>query len=165
MTPAAIELRGISKSFGTLVANNSIDLTIARGEIRAIVGENGAGKSTLMNILYGLQQPDAGEIRIFGQPVQFYSALDAIKAGLGMVHQHFMLFPSLSVYENVVFGAEPGKAGCFDRRTAINQVTALSEQFGLQLDVQARVQDLSLSLKQRVEIVKDALPAGIDLDF
>src|SRR5680860_1715005 len=103
----ALELRGITKRFGSLVANNAIDFECRRGEIHALLGENGAGKSTLMNVLYGLQQPDAGEILLDGEPVRIESARKAIGLGIGMVHQHFMLVPVMSVAENLVLGSEP----------------------------------------------------------
>lgn len=154
MIVPAIELRGITKYFGALAANQQIDLSVGRGEIHALVGENGAGKSTLMNILYGLVASDAGTVRILGEEVRLRSSLDAISVGLGMVHQHFMLFPSLSVYENVIYGAEPNVAGFIRRKRAIRQVADLAERFGLGLDVRARVSDLPVGLKQRVEILK-----------
>ena len=136
---AALELRSIVKRFPGVLANDHISLTVEAGEIRALVGENGAGKSTLMNILYGLLEPDEGEFLIRGERCRFRSPLDAIEAGLGMVHQHFMLFPSLSVTENVVFGVEPSRAGLVDMDRAQAQVLALAKQFNLRIDPHATV--------------------------
>ncbi len=152
--PPALELRGIVKRFPGVVANDRVDLAVERGEIRALLGENGAGKTTLMRILYGLYAPDEGEIYLGGQPQRFRSPTDAIQAGLGMVHQHFMLFPSLSVAENVVFGHEPKRWGLVDRRAAELRVAELGERFGLQIDPAATVDDLPVGARQRVEILK-----------
>lgn len=151
---AALELRGIVKRFPGVVANDHVDLTVERGEIRAILGENGAGKTTLMRVLYGLEQPDEGEIHLHGRRQTFRSPLEAIRAGLGMVHQHFMLFPSLTVGENVVYGREPRRRGLIDRRTMTAQVTALAERYGLGVDAGARLGDLAVGVRQRVEILK-----------
>lgn len=152
-TPA-LELQGIVKKFGKVLANDHVDLSVDRGEIRALVGENGAGKTTLMRVAYGLYQPDEGEIRVGGVGKRFSSALDAIGAGLGMVHQHFMLFPDLSVAENVVFGAEPSKLGAIDHRAAAERIDRLSQQHGLDVDPDLLVRDLSVGSRQRVEILK-----------
>src|SRR5215212_4372979 len=130
-----LELRDITKRFGTLVANDRISLTVEPGEIHALLGENGAGKSTLMNILYGLYRADEGQIRLGGKPVVFGSAKDAIAAGIGMVHQHFMLIPVMSVAENIVLGSEPRReAILLDERGAEEQVRELSQRFGLAVD-------------------------------
>lgn len=153
MSPA-LELRSIVKRFPGVLANDHIDLAVDVGEIRALVGENGAGKTTLMNILYGLTQPDEGEILIHGSRSRFQSPLDAIRSGLGMVHQHFMLFPSFTVTENVIYGAEPTRGGVIDRREAEEEVRELSERFGLQIDPQARVGGLPVGIRQRIEILK-----------
>jgi ABC-type uncharacterized transport system ATPase subunit len=150
----AIELRGIVKRFPGVLANDHIDLSVEPGEIRALVGENGAGKTTLMSILYGLYQPDEGEIILQGRPHRFRSPLEAIRAGLGMVHQHFMLFPSLTVSENVVYGAEPTRAGFVDNQSANQQVANLARRYGLFVDPTARVGDLPVGIRQRVEILK-----------
>jgi simple sugar transport system ATP-binding protein len=152
--PLAVEMRGITKRFGSLVANDHIDLVVARGSIHALVGENGAGKSTLMNLLYGLYVPDAGEIFINGRQVVLHGPGDAIKQGIGMVHQHFMLIPPLTVAENIVLGAEPPNPVIFPRAEAIKRVTELSNLFGLRVDPTARVGDLPVGLQQRVEILK-----------
>jgi simple sugar transport system ATP-binding protein len=150
-----LELAGITKRFGSLVANDHIDLTVEPGEIRALLGENGAGKSTLMNILYGLTQPDEGEIRVDGKPISIRSPKDAIAAKIGMVHQHFMLVPVFTVAENVTLGQEPTRRlGLLDRRRARSEVRNLSQQFGLDVDPDAVVEELPVGIQQRVEIIK-----------
>jgi len=154
MSTAAVELRAISKRFDAVVANDGIDLVLARGTVHAVMGENGAGKSTLMSILFGLVRPDSGEIVVDGETRSFQSPLDAIAAGLGMVHQHFRLFDSMTVAENVVFGAEPTRGGRIDRAAAAERVRSLADRYGLDTDPQARVGDLSAGARQRVEILK-----------
>jgi simple sugar transport system ATP-binding protein len=150
-----LELQGITKRFGSLVANDHIDLSIAPGTIHALLGENGAGKSTLMNILYGLIQPDEGKILVDGQPITVHSPKDALAAGIGMVHQHFMLVPVFTVAENVALGHEETKPlGWLDRRRMRAKVRALSEQYGLQVDPDALTEDLPVGVQQRVEILK-----------
>lgn len=144
---------GIVKRFGTLVANDHVNLQAYAGEILALVGENGAGKSTLMNVLSGLLQPDGGEIQLKGEPVRFRSPRDAIERGIGMVHQHFMLIPKLTVAENVVLGREPSGI-IFDVATSRRKVLELSEAYGLKLSPETRVESLSVGLQQRVEILK-----------
>jgi general nucleoside transport system ATP-binding protein len=155
-----LELRGITKRFGSLVANDGIDLVVQPGEIRALLGENGAGKTTLMNVLYGLMQPDEGEILLDDKPIAINSPRDAIRAKIGMVHQHFMLVPVFTVAENVTLGSEPvrkGPLGLLDRRTARREVLALSERFGLRVDPDAIVEELPVGVQQRVEIIKALL--------
>ena len=150
-----LELKGITKRFGPLVANNDINLTIEEGHIHALLGENGAGKSTLMNVLYGLRQPDEGEILIDGKPVHFDGPGDAVAAGIGMVHQHFMLIPVFTVAESIALGFEPTKAsGLIDLAQARKTVKEVSARFGFDLDPDALIEDLSVGAQQRVEIVK-----------
>ena len=150
-----IELRGITKRFGAVVANSDVNLKIRAGEILGLLGENGAGKSTLMNVLSGLYRPDEGEILIDGKPVNFRDAKDAIHAGIGMVHQHFMLVPVFTVAENVVLGVEPTAA--FDRldlAKARRQVSEISAAHGLEVDPDAIIEEIPVGLQQRVEIIK-----------
>jgi general nucleoside transport system ATP-binding protein len=150
-----LELQGITKRFGSLVANDHIDLSIAPGTIQALLGENGAGKSTLMNILYGLMQPDEGKILVDGQPITVHSPKDALAAGIGMVHQHFMLVPVFTVAENVALGHEETRTlGWLDRRRMRAKVRGLSEQYGLRVDPDALTEDLPVGVQQRVEILK-----------
>jgi general nucleoside transport system ATP-binding protein len=152
--PPAIELVGIDKRFGEVQANRAVDLVIRAGTIHGIVGENGAGKSTLMSILYGFYEPDAGEIRVAGRPLAIRSPSDAIAAGIGMVHQHFMLVEPLSVVENVMLGAEGGALLAEGERAARAEIARLARDYGLALDPDATVETLSVGLRQRVEIVK-----------
>jgi general nucleoside transport system ATP-binding protein len=173
-----LELRSITKRFGSLVANDHIDLVVQPGEIRALLGENGAGKTTLMNVLYGLIQPDEGEILLDDEQVVIHSPRDAIRARVGMVHQHFMLVPVFTVAENVTLGTEPVRRlatpavnlgglrvpalglpsiGLLDRRKARRDVLELSERFGLRVDPDALVEDLPVGVQQRVEIIKALL--------
>ena len=150
-----LELRGITKRFPGVVANDDVNLAVRGGEVLALVGENGAGKSTLMNILYGLYKADEGEILVDGQPVTFTSPHDAIAASIGMVHQHFMLVPVFTVTENVVLGVEPITSfGRIDINTARARVAELSKEFGLHLDPDAITEDLAVGIQQRIEIVK-----------
>jgi ABC-type uncharacterized transport system ATPase subunit len=152
-TPA-LELRGITKRFGSLVANDAIDFELRRGEIHALLGENGAGKSTLMNVLYGLLQPDEGEIVLDGKPVRVDSSRRAIQLGIGMVHQHFMLVPVMTVAENLVLGSEPHRGPLLDYAAAAARTRELSERFGLAVDPDAKVEDLGVGAQQRVEILR-----------
>jgi ABC-type uncharacterized transport system ATPase subunit len=153
--PPILELRGITKRFPGVLANDHIDLTLNEGEILSILGENGAGKTTLMNILYGLYTPDAGEIMMRGSKVSIRNPHDAIHMGIGMVHQHFMLIPVFTVTENVMLGVESIRAGgILDRKAVSKQVNEISSRFGLQVNPEARVEDLSVGVQQRVEIIK-----------
>src|SRR5881227_1973931 len=148
-------MRGVSKRFPGVVANDHIDLRVAAGEVHALLGENGAGKSTLMNILYGLYHPDGGEIRLNGKLVSFSSARDAIDAGIGMVHQHFMLIPVMTVAENVVLGTEPVRSGVFlDEPAAEKRVADMARTLHFVVDPKALVEDISVGQEQRVEIKK-----------
>lgn len=150
-----LELRGITKTFGSLVANDSIDLTVEAGEIHCLLGENGAGKSTLMNVLYGLYSADRGEILLDGQVQHFAGPGDAMRAGIGMVHQHFMLIPVFTVAENVMLGHEPTRfGGRLDLPAARAKVREISERFGFDVDPDALVEDLPVGVQQRVEIIK-----------
>jgi simple sugar transport system ATP-binding protein len=159
--PPAVELIKITKHFPGVLANAQVSVSVAQGEVHALVGENGAGKSTLMNILYGLVRPDSGQIRVRGRAVEFHSPRDAIAQGLGMVHQHFMLVPSYTVAENIVLGQEPQRYGLFDRRAAERNVAALSEKYHLRVDPRATIWDLPVGAQQRVEILK-ALYCGAE---
>jgi general nucleoside transport system ATP-binding protein len=150
-----LELRGITKRFGALVANDRVDLSVTPGQVHALLGENGAGKTTLMNVLYGLMQPDEGDIVLDGQPARFGSPKDAIAAGIGMVHQHFMLVPVFTVAENVTLGIEETRpTGLLDRRKTRRDVRELSRRYGLEIDPDAVVENLPVGIQQRVEIVK-----------
>ena len=150
-----LELQGITKVFGPLVANDHIDLVVEPGEIHALLGENGAGKSTLMNVLYGLYDPDDGQILLDGAPARFKGPGDAVAAGIGMVHQHFMLVPVFTVAESVALGYEPaGPAGVLRLDEARRRVTEISERFGFHVDPDALIEDLPVGVQQRVEIIK-----------
>ena len=152
---ALLQAIGIGKTYpGGVVANDGVDLVVQPGEVHAVVGENGAGKSTLMKILFGIEQPNAGELRLDGQPVSFANPRQAIDAGIGMVFQHFSLVPSFTVYENVVMGSEPRSGIRFDREKAIAQVRELSEKFRLNVDPTQPVRNLPVGQQQRVEILK-----------
>jgi ABC-type uncharacterized transport system ATPase subunit len=150
-----LELSGLTRSFGSLVANDSIDLVIEPGEIHCLLGENGAGKSTLMNMLYGLLQPDSGEILVNGEKVTINSPSQAIAHGIGMVHQHFMLVPVFTVAENIMLGRETTRGGgVLDRKQAYARVRELSDRYGLEVDPAALVEDIPVGVQQRVEIIK-----------
>jgi ABC-type uncharacterized transport system ATPase subunit len=150
----AVELRGITKRFPGVVANRDIELQVARGEVHAIVGENGAGKSTLMKTLYGMHRPDEGQILLDGREVHLRSPADAIAAGIGMVHQHFMLADNFTVLENIVLGSEPTRGGVVHRTEARRRILEISERYRLDLDPDVLVEDLGVGARQRVEIAK-----------
>lgn len=150
----AVELIDITKTFPGVVANDDVNLSVGLGEIHAVVGENGAGKSTLMKILYGMQQPDEGDIKIRGEDVNLHTPKDAIAHGIGMVHQHFMLADYLTVLENIVLGSEPRKGVQIDFAAARSRINELAEQYGLALNPDANVEDLTIGERQRVEIMK-----------
>ncbi len=150
-----LELRGITKRFGPLTANDHIDLTVEPGQIHCLLGENGAGKSTLMNVVFGLLHPDEGEILVDGVPQRFANSGEAVRKGIGMVHQHFMLVPVFSVAENVVLGFEPTRSlGRLDRARAREEIRRTSQEFNLEVDPDAIVENLPVGLQQRVEILK-----------
>ncbi len=155
MSEIAVELKGITKYFGSLLANDKIDLKVEKGHIHALLGENGAGKTTLMNILYGLYSSDEGDIFLHGKKTKINDPKDAINKGIGMVHQHFMLIPVFSVAENIVLGSEPSNFGInFDLEKSIQQVKELSDKYGLYVEPNAIIQDIPVGVQQRVEILK-----------
>ncbi len=159
----AVDMRAISKVWPGVVANDHVDFSVRKGEIHALVGENGAGKTTLMNILYGLIRPTSGEIVVNGRSMQIHSPRDAIGLGIGMVHQHFMLIPVMTVGENITLGYEPVTRGdIYDKVGARQQIAELTHRYGLTLDPDARTGDLPVGLQQRVEIVK-TLYRGADI--
>ena len=161
--PAVLELRGITKQFPGVLANDHIDFDLRRGEVHALLGENGAGKSTLMSILYGLYTADSGQILMDGKPVTIASPKHAIELGIGMVHQHFMLIPVMTVTENIVLGQEPTRDGVLlDYDAAAKRVRDLSESFGLAVNPSARIQEITVGQQQRVEILK-ALYRGAEI--
>ena len=152
----ALEMKGITKYFSStdVQANDNVNLTVEAGEVLALVGENGAGKTTLMNILYGLIKPDSGEIFINGEKVQIGHPDDAIKNGIGMVHQHFKLVPSFTVAQNIILGMEPNKAGFLSPKEENKVVKELADKFNLPVDPKAQIRDLPVGMQQRVEILK-----------
>lgn len=150
-----LEMKNITKAYGPVLANDNVNLTLNKGEILAVVGENGAGKSTIMKILYGLEEATSGEIYLNGQLKDFKNPQDAIKNGIGMVQQHFMLFNPFTVAENIVYGNEPKSSGIFfDRKKAIKTVRKLSEEYGLDIDPTKKTKDCPVGLQQRIEILK-----------
>src|SRR5438477_622316 len=156
-------MRGIRKEFPGIVANDHVSFDLRKGEVHALLGENGAGKSTLMNILYGLYTPDEGEILLNGKPIELGATKTAIEHGIGMVHQHFMLIPVMTVAENIVLATEPKHAGVLlDYDAAEKRVRELSERFGLAVDPRQRIQNITVGQRQRVEILK-ALYRGAEV--
>ncbi len=149
-----VQMKDIVKKFGDFTANDHINLTVHKGEVHAILGENGAGKSTMMNVLCGLYKPTSGQILINGKEVQFSSPKDAIDIGIGMVHQHFMLIQPFTVTENIILGMEPVKGLVVDKETAKKKVMELSERYGMKVDPDAKIEDISVGMQQRVEILK-----------
>jgi len=162
LSTKVVEMRNIVKKFGDFTANNGVQLTVHKGEIHAILGENGAGKSTLMNQLYGLYKPTSGDIIINGERLEMNNPKDAIAAGIGMVHQHFMLVQPFTVTENIVLGTEPTKGMTLDMATARQNVVDISEKYGLSIDPDAKIEDISVGMQQRVEILK-ALYRGAEI--
>ncbi len=158
-----LEMKGITKRFHSVVANDNVDFTLRKGEIHTLLGENGAGKSTLMKILYGLYHADAGTITIDGRVQVINEPNDALRLGIGMVHQHFMLIPQFTVVENLILGTEPKRGGLFmDLDAGIQKVQAVSQQYGLSIDPTAKIMNISVGMQQRVEILK-ALMRGADI--
>ena len=157
-----LELRGITKRFPGVIANDDVRFELRKGEVHALLGENGAGKSTLMNILYGLYQPDEGEIFMNGKPLRITSPREAIDSGIGMVHQHFMLIPVMTVAENIVLGTEPRSGVLLDLNAANERVRELSQRFGLAVRPEAKVESISVGQQQRAEILK-ALYRGAEV--
>lgn len=150
-----LEMQGITKRFPGVLANDNIDFSLKKGEVHALLGENGAGKSTLMNVLYGMYRPEEGEIILNNQKVTIREPIDAIDLGIGMVHQHFMLVPVMTVAENMIIGNETVKYGAFlDIKTAVKKIKSLSEKYGLEIDPNAYIKDLPVGIRQRVEILK-----------
>lgn len=157
-----VQMKHIVKKFGDFTANDGINLTLHKGEVHAILGENGAGKSTLMNVLYGLYKPTSGKIAIHGKDVDFHGPKDAIASGIGMVHQHFMLIQPFTVTENIILGVEPVKGLAIDKETSRKKVLELSEKYGMKVDPDAKIEDISVGMQQRVEILK-VLYRGADV--
>jgi len=152
--PTILEAKGITKQFPGVLANDQVDFDLQQGEIHALLGENGAGKTTLMNILYGLYKPDSGQVSVNGQPIVIHSPKDSIRAGIGMVHQHFMLIPVFTVAENIMLGDETTRYGILDEKAVTKRVVELSKQYGLDLEPDAIVGNLPVGVQQRVEIIK-----------
>ena len=153
-TSPAVELRGLSKRFGSCIANDGVHLRVEQGSIHGVVGENGAGKSTAMKMIYGVFPPDAGEILVEGKPCSWFSPADAIAAGIGMVHQHFMLAGPHTALDNILVGAEPTRFGVINRKDARRRLEKLSQQYGLQVDLDPSVEELPVGIQQRIEILK-----------
>ena len=155
MAVEVLRMEGITKIYGNgFVANKNVTFWLNKGEILALVGENGAGKTTLMKVLFGLENPQSGQVFMDGEPVKILNPLDAISKGIGMVHQHFMLLPSLTVAENVVLGIEPMKNGLFDFKKAVEMTREVAEKYKFDIDPLMKVADLSVGQMQKVEIMK-----------
>ncbi|WP_134702245.1 ABC transporter ATP-binding protein [Ammoniphilus sp. YIM 78166] len=154
MSDIVVEMRGITKRFPGIIANNNVSFAVKKGEIHALLGENGAGKSTLMNILFGLYEQDEGDVLIRGEKVRIQSPNDANRLGIGMVHQHFMLVEPFTVTENIILGSEPTQNGSIDRKLARKKVVEISERYGLSVNADARISEISVGMQQRVEILK-----------
>ena len=151
---SVIEMKNITKAFGTFKANDNINLNVKKGEIHALLGENGAGKSTLMNILSGLLEPTSGTILINGKEEKIANPTVANHLGIGMVHQHFMLIDNFTVEENIVLGSEPTKSGVLDKKKAYEDIMAVSDRYGFKIDPKELVSNISVGMQQRVEILK-----------
>lgn len=149
-----LEIKNVTKRFPGVLANDRISFELREGEIHAILGENGAGKTTLMNIIYGLYQPDEGEIKIHGKTVVIKSPRDAINLGIGMVHQHFTLVSNMTALDNIILGREPVKGPMLDRKKARKTITELKNKFKLDIDLDAKIWQMSVGEKQKVEILK-----------
>ena len=152
-----LDMQNITKIFPGVKANDNVNLSIKKGEIHALVGENGAGKTTLMNVLYGLYEADGGQIFYEGNKIKLNGPQDAIKLGIGMVHQHFMLVDPLTVTENIVLGNEPRSGLMLDQKAAKKEVQDISNKYGLFVDPEAKIEDISVGMQQRVEIIKTCL--------
>lgn len=161
-TTVVVAMKDIVKKFGDFIANDKINLTLHKGEVHAILGENGAGKSTLMNVLYGLYKPTSGTIEMNGKEVEFHGPKDAISHGIGMVHQHFMLIQPFTVTENIILGVEPVKGIAIDMQLSRKKIVELSEKYGMKVDPDAKIEDISVGMQQRVEILK-VLYRGADI--
>ena len=153
---AALELRGITKRFGDLTANDHVDLTVRKGTVHAVIGENGAGKSTLMNVICGLYQPDEGELFVYGEKKRFKNPSEASRAGIGMVHQEFMLFPDLTVLDNIIMGYELKKGFLLDLDKARLKIEEICREYHFNIPLEAYVKDLPVSMLQQIEIVNIA---------
>lgn len=150
----AIELLHITKRFPGVIANDDVTVQVQDGEIHGLLGENGAGKSTIMNILYGMSRPDEGVVRVYGKEVEFHTPMDAIRQGIGMVHQHFKLMPDETVLRNIILGWAPRKGIMIDEKKAVEEITAIMDQYGLKVNLKAKIHQISVGEKQRVEIIK-----------
>ena len=157
-----VEMKDIVKKFGDFTANDHIQLKVHKGEVHAILGENGAGKSTMMNVLSGLYKPTSGQIYMNGKPVNFHSPKEASDMGIGMVHQHFMLIRPFTVLDNIILGIEPVKGVVIDKKTAREKIEELSKRYNMSIDLDAKIEDISVGMQQRVEILK-VLYRGADI--